>query len=114
METQTEPTFNPAQGRYNRTGILKQFRHISAVTRGGKFTRVSQDAINEIEARAEAKIRSMMDITVVSPVGGSVKKVPGLNLLTGAGKARLLEAFENFICSEMQRFVNDTRTGSTL
>lgn len=114
-ETPTpEPVFNPSQGRFNRAAIKRQFKEVSRVTRAGKFTRVSEDAINRAEAAAEAKIRAMMDTSVKSPLGGFVAPLGTTTFLTGAGRARLNEAFNRFMAGEIQRIVNDTRTGSTL
>lgn len=113
MNENSDPV-NYSRGRFNRAAIKRQLMLVSNVTRGGKFTRVSEATIDEIEARAEAKIREMKDKNITSPVGGSVKCPAGESFTTGAGRERLAEAFDNFIASECQRIVNDTRTGSTL
>jgi hypothetical protein len=109
----TEPTFNPSNGRFNRAAIKRHFKLVSEVTRAGKFTRVSEDAINRAEAAAETRIRSMLNQTANSPVGGTVKRVEN-TFLTGEGKERVLEAFNNAFAAEIQRIVNDTRTGHTI
>lgn len=113
-ETTPVAEFNPSAGRYNRSALKKHFLKISEHTRGGKLRRVSKEAIDQAEARAEARIREMLSITITSPIGGSVKPEEGVNFLTGKGKARLIEAFQNAIASDMQRMVNDIRVGKTI
>ena len=115
METTTPKTeFNPSQGRFNRSALKNHFLKVSETTRGGKLSRVSKGALDELEARAEAKMRELLNLNITSPVGGSVKPTEGVNFLTGKGKARLVEAFQNFIASEAQRIVNDVRVGKTI
>ena len=108
-----EPKFSPSNGRFNRAAIKRHFKLVSEVTRDGKFTRVSEDAIDRAEAAAETRIRAMLNQTANAPVGGTVKRVEA-SFLTGDGRERVLEAFNNAFAAEIQRIVNDTRVGHTL
>lgn len=110
----TEPVFKPSAGRFIRSNLKKQFLEISRVTRAGRFNRVSQEALNAAEALAETRIRALQNSIASSPVGGNVLPLPGIKFLTGAGKERLVEAFEKALAADMQRFVNDIRIGKTI
>lgn len=112
--TLPEKEFNPSQGRFIRTNLKKQFLEISRVTREGRFNRVSKEALDGAEALAEHRIRQLFGCTASSPVGGNVLPLPGIRFLTGAGKQRLVEAFERALAADMQRFVNDIRVGKTI
>lgn len=112
-QTETTETFNPSAGRFNRSALKKHLLVVGA-NRVNKLTRVSAEALDQIEARAETKIRELMAAKVSTPLGGVITPQPGVNFLTGKGKQRLVEAFQNWLAAEMQRVVNDQRTGKTI
>lgn len=109
----TEATFNPSNGRFNRAAIKRHFKLVSTITRNGKFTRVSEEALDKAEAAAEVRIRAMLNQTANSPIGGTVIREEN-TFLTGKGAERVLQAFNNAFAAEIQRIVNDTRVGSTI
>lgn len=110
--TETENTFVPSNGRFNRAALRRHAIKVSNQIRGGKFTRVSEEFLNQIEASAESVIRKMR-ADVGSSVFGQVE--PGdENFLTGVGKEHLAEQFNIWIAREIHRQSNNVRTGKTL
>lgn len=101
------------RGPFNRTAIKRHLLVLSYLTRNGKFTRVSDVTITEITAIAENKIREMYSVQFRA-VGPCDTLLPKEDFLTGEGMTKLAEAFNIWLAREMQRRVNDTRTGVTL
>lgn len=111
-----EVTQNPvsrSNGLFNRTAIRAHALKVSRQTRNGKFTRVSNEFIDNVVAAVEAKIRSFPAGLHNAPLG-QVDPDEGVSFLTGAGRARLAEQFNVWIAREIHRQVNNVRVGRTL
>jgi hypothetical protein len=100
-------------GRFNRSAIKRHALKISEETRSGKFTRVSTECYNNVEAAIEAKFREFRR-EYLAFTGVAVDATPGDSFLTGEGKARLIESFNIWIANEIHRQTKIIRTGKTL
>lgn len=100
-------------GDFNRAAIKRHALRISTEVRQGKFSRVSEQFILEVEAAIEAKVRELRNRNVTSPLG-PVDPAPEDSFLTGAGERKLIEAFRIWIAREIHAKANDVRTGKTL
>jgi hypothetical protein len=109
-----EAPVNFSRGRFNRAAIKRHFLKISEGSRASKFTRVSEDAINTIEAIAETEIRRLKDATCNTTNGQMIDPDEGNVFLTGEGQARLVAAFNLWLARQMHRHVNNVRTGKTI
>lgn len=110
----SEPAVNYSRGRFNRTAIKRHFLKISEGSRASKFSRVSEDAINTVEAIAEAEIRRLKDATCNTSNGQMIDPDAENIFLTGEGKERLVAAFNIWLARQMHRHVNNVRTGKTI
>jgi len=100
-------------GRFNRSAIKRHALKISDETRASKFTRVSTECYNNVEAAIEAKLREFRR-EYLAFNGNGVDITPGDQFLTGEGKAKLFEAFNIWIANEIHRQTKIIRTGKTL
>lgn len=98
-------------GYYNTAAIKRHAMKVSIETRSGKFSRVSEQFTNEVEASIEAFLRKMR-APVLSHTNLEVDCTE--DFLTGAGKKRLVEAFNLWVAGEIHRKSKDVRTGKTL
>ena len=62
----------------NRSSVKKYALEVSKRRRAGKFTRVSQDFLNSVEAELDSAIR-----TIVSPPEDIITPTPGTKFTTG-------------------------------
>lgn len=110
----TQPDdFDPSRGRFNRAAIKRQAMKVSIEDRQGRFTRVSEEFIKNMEAVAEAKIRELAGATH----SGRITTVPVADatvFLTGDGKQRLLEAFNHWFAVQIHREITKVMNGKTL
>lgn len=97
-------------GKYNRAAIKRHTLKISEETRKGKFTRVSEAHCENIEALIEAKFIELR--REVLSFGGKSVEVQE-DFLTGAGKARLIAAFNQWIGNTIHRITKDVKVGKT-
>lgn len=110
-----EETLTRSNGDFNRAAIKRQALLVSEKTRRGKFTRVSEEFFNTIEAEVESQFRRMRaELGAVSAPLGTVNPPEGEKFLTGAGERKLVDNFNIWMAREIQRRVNATRTGCTL
>lgn len=109
----TDLTPTNSRGKFNRAAIRRHLLKVSKVTRKGRFTRVSEESLDSLEAIIEARIRNLKDATVQSLVG-QVDPDEGEAFLTGEGSAALTAAFNVWIAREIHRWVNNVRVGKTL
>jgi hypothetical protein len=108
-----DSTITRSNGQFNRAAFKRHAIKVSNTVRQGKFTRVSESFINDVQAEIENAIRRLTAEVGNSPFG-QVNPDPLNEFLTGAGKKRLCEAFNVFIASEIHRQSNKVRTGVTL
>lgn len=109
----TQDDFDPSRGRYIRAAIKRQAMKVSIEDRQGRFSRVSEDFIKQIEAIAETKIRELDGAKCT----GRTCEVPlpdGVTFLTGDGKARLVAAFNKWLAVQVHREINKVMNGKTL
>jgi hypothetical protein len=101
-------------GDFNRAALKRHALRMSDKCRGGKFTRVSEEFFNAIEASIEAEIRSKRSDH--RTIGLHPAHLPNEedDFLTGAGKKKLCEAFNQWIGRQIQNKVDQTRVGKTL
>lgn len=91
----------------NAAAVKRYALRVSADRRAGKFTRVSKDFIDRIEASVEDRIR-MARLCLPDPVPATEP------LITGEAVRRFREALNEFTAAEVQRQVNLSRCGKTL
>lgn len=113
MDTTPSVSVNLAKPRFNRAAIKRHALKVSREARLGKFTRVSEQFIDDVIANVESQIRSMRSRSTISPLG-QVDPDEGENFLTGAGYLDLCEAFNICIARTIHCEVNKRRTGKTL
>lgn len=101
-----------SNGKYNRAALKRHALKVSEETRNGKFTRVSSELLQNVEAMVDAKIREFRK-EYLAFNGHGVDVTPGDQFLTGEGKAKLIEAFNVWIGNEIHRQTKDIRTGKT-
>lgn len=102
-------------GEFNRAAIRRQAMKVSKEVRRSKFTCVSEEFFNLVEADIEADFRRMraeLNLSV-APLG-TVAPTEGEKFLTGAGERKLIENFNLWIARRIQTRVNATRVGKTL
>jgi len=102
-----------SNGRFNRSAIKRHALKISEETRNGKFSRVSSECYNNVEAAIEAKLREFRR-EYLAFNGHGVDITPGDQFLTGEGKAELIRCFNIWISNELHRQTKLIRTGKTL
>jgi len=109
-----QPSENESRscGKFNRAAIRRFALKVSQKTRLGKYTRVSEDFINEVEAEIESAFRAMRNMTVTSPMGDVDPEQE--TFLTGRGLDELAEAFRIKSARIIHAAVNKRRTGKTL
>lgn len=111
--TENDNTPSAFKPKFNRAAMKRHLKLCSHNTRNGKFTRVSDETLTDIEAYAEAAIRTLRRPD--NPMIGLHEPIiPCGMFLTREGKESLIEAFNWYIARKMQRVVYDTRTGKTL
>jgi len=119
METETitpevtsSDSVNHVPRDYNEAVIRRYALKVSEETRAGKYTRVSEQFIIDVEAEVEALLRKLRQPAVA--FNGKIVDVPeGEEFLTGAGKKKLAEATNIAIASIIHRKTKDIRTGKT-
>jgi hypothetical protein len=104
--------FTATNGRFIKSAFKRQALRVSEVTRQGKFTRVSQEFIDNCIAEVEAKMASLA--APVNPAPYGQVDTDGIDFLTGAGKKRLVEQFNIWIARAIHRQANNVRVGKTL
>lgn len=96
---------------FNRRAIKRHALKVSKQVRAGKFTRVSEDFLNNVCAAAESRWRALL-AEVPNESFGQVE--PTEQFLTSAGKKKLAENFNVFIAREVHRQSKNVRVGKTL
>lgn len=94
----------------SRAALRHHALKVSQQCRQGKFTRVSQEFMDNVEAAIDSKLRSLL--AGVSNPYGQVE--PEKTFLTPAGRRKLLASFEKFIAREVHRQADKIRVGKTL
>ena len=100
-------------GCFNRAAIRRHALKVSDEARAGKFTRVSDDFLNQREADAEAFFRSLRRDLPNAPLG-QVEPDEDEEFLTGEGKKKLCESFRIWMARDIHGAVHKTRIGKTL
>ena len=102
-----------AKAKYNRAAIKRHALKVSREARLGKFTRVSEQFIDDVIAEVESEQRRLRDAEVRNSIA-QVEPSENENFLTGAGYLTLCGAFNIRIARIIHMEVNKRRTGKTL
>lgn len=98
---------------YNRAAVRRHALKVSQQTRAGKFTRVSEEFLDNIVAEVENEIRRLR--APATSATGLENTLPADDtFLTGAGREALAAAFDQWVGKVIQRRVHLTRVGKTL
>jgi hypothetical protein len=106
------PPLPKVASKFNRLAMKRQAMKYSKECRAGKFERVSQEFLSNVEAAIEAKIKTF-EYTLQSELV-QCEPAEGEKFLTGAGEKRLIQAFNVWIAREIQRQGKNVRIGKTL
>lgn len=113
MNEQT-PDLVPAQkAKLVSSSTRAQFLRVSTITRGGKFIRVSEEALNKVLVELETQIRRL-DNAQHPYCEVKVELPEGERLLTGYGRELLGDAMDRYLAAFIQDTVNKNRTGKTI
>ena len=112
QEASAEVPLCREHGRFNRAAMRRHALKVSKQSRSGKFTRVSEEFLNDRQAAIECAFRRLLAEVPNAPLGqvdsGDEK------FLTGEGRRQLVANFNRWIANEIHSAVNKTRTGKTL
>jgi hypothetical protein len=110
--TNPEPQSEGPAADFVRSAIRQHALDVSTKTRNGKFSRVSQEFVQDIIAEIEGKLATLRTPPSNAEVFGAVE--PEVEFLTGAGKKKLAKCFNTWVASTIYRKVQAARIGKTL
>jgi hypothetical protein len=103
MNNNTDPIISSLRVM-NRKAVKEHALRCSAANRAGKFTRVGEDFINEVQADIEARIRQLANENMPSTCA-IVPVDEAVNFVSGDSLAKLRQAFDGWVARLIQNKV---------
>lgn len=109
---ETEQTVTRSQSVTNHSAVKTYALGTSHRRKNGKFTRVSEDFLNAVDADVEAFIRKL---TATDSIHGPADECPGLTFVTKLAREKLEERLETVIRTIIfKRVMSHPSIGCTL